>query len=114
MFIGKYLQSSQTNSKIEEIIDKDGNVFTAEHLEKYIDDFSHRKNEYYLTSNYYYRKGKDKLTSISNEIEKIISSTGAFTGDHGKVSVGSGGPLVYNNSANNVANSLSYSLAQAA
>ncbi|SUT94307.1 RTX-I toxin determinant A [Actinobacillus lignieresii] len=105
---------SRSNSKIEEIIDKDGNVFTAELLEKYIDDYTHRKNEYYLTSNYYYRQGKDKLTSISNEIEKIISSTGAFTGDHGKVSVGSGGPLVYNNSANNVTNSLSYSLAQAA
>lgn len=99
---------NRSNSKIEEIIDKDGNVFTIESLEKYIDDYTHRKNEYYLTSNYYYRRGRDQLTAISNEIEKIISSSGAFTGEHGKASIGLGNPSIpnTNNGGANILGSL--------
>nr|P55129.1 RecName: Full=RTX-I toxin determinant A from serotypes 5/10; AltName: Full=APX-IA; AltName: Full=Cytolysin IA; Short=CLY-IA; AltName: Full=Hemolysin IA; Short=HLY-IA [Actinobacillus pleuropneumoniae]BAA04014.1 RTX toxin I type L [Actinobacillus pleuropneumoniae] len=102
------------NNKIEKIVDKDG----AYVLSQYLTELTApgRGINYFngLEEKLYYGEGYNALPQLRKDIEQIISSTGALTGEHGQVLVGAGGPLAYSNSPNSIPNAFSNYLTQSA
>ncbi|BFU59324.1 MULTISPECIES: RTX family hemolysin [Rodentibacter] len=74
-----------SDNKIEEIIDKDGRVLTHQELDKFINDSAKAKGGSDTHFSWYYTYPKQEaLTSLGNDIQKIISSVGNFGGDSAK------------------------------